>query len=79
MSPAEHPDSTDPMFSEPYVDVDEWRYLPVRHRYVHGGFRENRTRVEAPDDASAADQLAAFYGASPRAGSPSPPGSAPSQ
>lgn len=56
-------DSTEPMFSEPYVD--EWRDVPVRHRYVHGGFRENRTRVEAPDDASAADQLAVFYGRQP--------------
>lgn len=29
---------TDPMFTEPFVDVDEWRDEPVRHRYVHGGF-----------------------------------------
>ena len=29
---------TDPVFTEPYVDVDEWRDAPVRHRYVHGGF-----------------------------------------
>ncbi|WP_439468624.1 hypothetical protein [Blastomonas fulva] len=29
----------DPMFAEPYVDVDEWRAAPVRHRYVHGGFK----------------------------------------
>jgi hypothetical protein len=28
----------DPMFTEPFVDVDEWRDEPVRHRYVHGGF-----------------------------------------
>src|SRR5262245_39836002 len=28
----------DPMFTEPFVDVDEWRDDPVRHRYVHGGF-----------------------------------------
>ncbi|HEX5264239.1 MAG TPA: hypothetical protein VFW13_11975 [Phenylobacterium sp.] len=26
-------------FSQPYLDVDEWRDQPVRHRYVHGGFR----------------------------------------
>ena len=25
-------------FTDPYVDVDEWRTEPVRHRYVHGGF-----------------------------------------
>jgi len=29
---------TDPMFTEPFVDVDEWHDEPVRHRYVHGGF-----------------------------------------
>ena len=28
----------DPLFQEPYVDIDEWRDTPVRHRYVHGGF-----------------------------------------
>ena len=29
---------TDPVFMEPFVDVDEWRDKPVRYRYVHGGF-----------------------------------------
>jgi hypothetical protein len=29
---------TDPTFISPFVDVDEWRDEPVRHRYVHGGF-----------------------------------------
>jgi hypothetical protein len=28
----------------PYVDVDEWRDTPVRHRYVHGGFAGDETR-----------------------------------
>lgn len=28
----------DPVYSQPYVDVEEWRDKPVRHRYVHGGF-----------------------------------------
>jgi hypothetical protein len=28
-----------PMFREPYIDKDEWRDAPVRHRYVHGGFK----------------------------------------
>ena len=28
----------DPLFNQPYVDVDEWRDTPYRHRYVHGGF-----------------------------------------
>ena len=29
---------TDPLFGDPYVDLDEWRDEPIRHRYVHGGF-----------------------------------------
>jgi len=37
-------DSTDDMFTQPYVDVDEWRDQPVRHRYVHGGFAGTETR-----------------------------------
>ena len=32
-------DAPDPLFNQPYVDVDEWRDKPVRHRYVHGGFK----------------------------------------
>ena len=28
----------DPFFGRAFVDVDEWRDGPVRHRYVHGGF-----------------------------------------
>jgi hypothetical protein len=32
-------DSLDPLFKEPFIDVDEWRDTPVRHRYVHGGFK----------------------------------------
>ncbi len=32
------------MFKKPYVDINEWREKPVRHRYVHGGFRETETR-----------------------------------
>src|SRR5580692_7377163 len=27
------------IYVEPYTDVDEWRDAPVRHRYVHGGFK----------------------------------------
>ena len=34
----------DDEFGEPYVDVDEWRDDPVRHRYVHGGFAGTETR-----------------------------------
>jgi hypothetical protein len=29
---------SDPLFVEPFVDVDEWRDEPEPHRYVHGGF-----------------------------------------
>jgi hypothetical protein len=34
----------DPLFKEPYVDKDEWRDKPVRHRYVHGGFKGTEAR-----------------------------------
>lgn len=34
----------DPMFARPFVDMDEWRDAPVRHRYVHGGFAGTNTR-----------------------------------
>jgi hypothetical protein len=34
----------DTLFKEPYVDVDEWRDAPVRHRYVHGGFKGTDAR-----------------------------------
>src|SRR5688572_2960822 len=34
----------DTFFKEPYIDIDEWRNLPVRHRYVHGGFKGTNTR-----------------------------------
>jgi hypothetical protein len=37
-------DGTDELFTVPYVDVDEWRDRPVRHRYVHGGFADTETR-----------------------------------
>lgn len=41
---AEASPAADPLFAEPYVDIDEWRVAPVRHRYVHGGFRGTDTR-----------------------------------
>jgi hypothetical protein len=34
----------DPYFGPAFVDVDEWRDTPVRHRYVHGGFEGTDTR-----------------------------------
>jgi hypothetical protein len=36
--------AADPLLSEPYVDADEWRDTPVRHRYVHGGFKGTDAR-----------------------------------
>ena len=35
---------TDAMFQQAYVDIDEWRDVPVRHHYVHGGFKGTDTR-----------------------------------
>src|SRR6202011_1445572 len=35
--------AVDPLFVDPYVDMDEWRDVPVRHRYVHGGFKGTET------------------------------------
>jgi hypothetical protein len=43
-APALYNPDTDPLFAQPYVDVDEWRETPVRHRYVHGGFNGTDTR-----------------------------------
>ncbi|MBD3630817.1 PKD domain-containing protein [Cyclobacterium sp.] len=34
----------DPMFSKPYIDLEEWRESPVRHLYIHGGFEGTETR-----------------------------------
>lgn len=36
--------ANDPLFQQPYTDIDEWRDKPVRHRYVHGGFRGTDAR-----------------------------------
>jgi len=36
--------SQDPQFSDPYLDQDEWRDKPLRHRYLHGGFHGTETR-----------------------------------
>jgi hypothetical protein len=36
--------SKDASFGAPFIDVDEWRDVPVRHRYVHGGFADGDTR-----------------------------------
>ncbi len=34
----------DSLFQHPFIDLDEWRDEPVRHRYVHGGFEGTNTR-----------------------------------
>jgi hypothetical protein len=34
----------DSVFAQPYIDTDEWRDAPERHRYVHGGFSGTDTR-----------------------------------
>ncbi|MCR8660596.1 hypothetical protein [Paenibacillus endoradicis] len=34
----------DAQFQSPYVDIDEWREIPLRHRYIHGGFEGTETR-----------------------------------
>ena len=36
--------TNDTLFKSPYVDIDEWRDVPVHHRYVHGGFKSTETR-----------------------------------
>jgi hypothetical protein len=38
------PTAADPLFKAPYIDIEEWRDAPVRHRYVHGGFKGTDTR-----------------------------------
>src|SRR3954451_3510275 len=35
---------SDPFFGPAFIDIDEWRDAPVRHRYVHGGFEGTDTR-----------------------------------
>ena len=34
----------DTTFKSPYIDIDEWRSTPVKHRYVHGGFTNTKTK-----------------------------------
>lgn len=34
----------EPLFETPYIDIDEWRQTPVKHRYIHGGFSDTNTR-----------------------------------
>ncbi|MEZ5043199.1 MAG: hypothetical protein R2828_25110 [Saprospiraceae bacterium] len=34
----------DTVFKTPFIDIDEWRETPVKHRYVHGGFEGTEAR-----------------------------------
>jgi hypothetical protein len=43
-SNGEASDMIDPLYTQPYVDIDEWRDQPVHHRYVHGGFKDTDAR-----------------------------------
>jgi hypothetical protein len=36
--------TSDTLFMQPYMDLDEWRDTPMPHRYVHGGFEGTETR-----------------------------------
>jgi hypothetical protein len=36
--------TTEKGFGTAYIDIDEWRDKPRRHRYIHGGFDGNHTR-----------------------------------
>lgn len=38
------PAGSDPVLTQPFVDIDEQRDSPVPHRYVHGGFEGTETR-----------------------------------
>src|SRR5439155_16943471 len=43
-APALYSPDADPYFAQPYIDKDESRDAPVRHRYVHGRFKGTDTR-----------------------------------
>ncbi|STZ49489.1 Uncharacterised protein [Myroides odoratimimus] len=36
--------SANTQFDSPYIDMKEWRDVPIRHLYVHGGFKGTDTR-----------------------------------
>ena len=59
----------DPMFVDPFVDVDEWRDEPVRHRYVHGGFHGTDCRFSLYFPDAARYQGRFFHPLSPVPGS----------
>lgn len=41
---ADEPSTFIEPYTEPFIDVDEWRDTPMRHRYVHGGFKDTELR-----------------------------------
>lgn len=43
-APAAKTQAADAMFAEPFIDKDEWRDAPVKHRYIHGGFKGTDAR-----------------------------------
>ena len=43
-APVEAASAADPLYAEPYIDLDEMRTAPVAHRYVHGGFKGTAAR-----------------------------------
>src|ERR1700691_2913280 len=53
----------DSYFGPGYVDVDEWRDAPLRHRYVHGGFEGTDTRFSLyfPPEESYKGRLLFFF------------------
>ncbi len=60
---------TDPMFTAPFVDGDEWRDEPARHRYVHGGFEGTDCRFSIYFPGAARYQGRFFHPVSPVPGS----------
>jgi hypothetical protein len=68
----------DDAFGKPFVDVDEWRDSPRRHRYLHGGFEGTETlspttslQRSCTADASSRPWKAGPVGASSRSRLPS--------
>ena len=59
----------DPMFTKPFVDVDEWRDEPVLHRYVHGGFEGTDCRFSMYFPEETRYQRRFFHGLLPIPGS----------
>ncbi len=59
----------DELFTRPFVDLDEWRDSPVRHRYIHGGFEGNDTKYSFYFPTPEAYQKRFFYFLSPVQGS----------